>query len=91
MGRRPEVRWRLTPNDLVHLVGLQTKLLTRAAAQLRRGAALVYSTCSIEPEENQQVVQAVLKELRELKLEEDQMGRPGEPSDGGYWARIRKL
>ncbi len=90
MSRRPEVRWRLTPTDLQHLVKLQTKLLLQAADQLRKGGAILYSTCSIEPEENQQVVEGVLRQMRDLRLEEDRISRPGDPSDGGYWARLRK-
>src|SRR5205807_1495471 len=60
LGRRPEVRWRLKPGDGPHLVRLQTKLLLQACERLRPGGAVVYSTCSIEPEENRQVVRNVL-------------------------------
>src|SRR5262249_15031795 len=56
LGRRPEVRWRLRREDFRHLVRLQTKLLIHAAERIRPGGAIVYSTCSIEPEENRQVV-----------------------------------
>src|SRR5205807_8804684 len=55
LGRRPEVRWRLRPDDFRRLVPLQTKLLLQAVERVRPGGAVVYSTCSIEPEENQAV------------------------------------
>ncbi len=90
LGRRPEVRWRLRPDDLNHLVRLQTKLLLLAAERVRPGGAVVYSTCSIEPEENRQVVDAVLQGIRELVLEADEVQSPGQPADGGYWARLRR-
>jgi 16S rRNA (cytosine967-C5)-methyltransferase len=90
LGRRPEVRWRLRPQDLRHLVSLQTKLLLLAAERVRPGGAVVYSTCSIEPEENRAVVDAVLKALPELVLEADEAQLPGWPADGGYWARLRR-
>lgn len=90
MGRRPEVRWRLKPDDFRHLVHLQTKLLLQAGERVRPGGAVVYSTCSIEPEENRQVVQAVLRGMPELVLEAEEEQVPGRPSDGGYWARLRK-
>jgi 16S rRNA (cytosine967-C5)-methyltransferase len=89
LGRRPEVRWRLRPDDLRHLVPLQTKLLLLAAERVRPGGALVYSTCSIEPEENRAVVDAVLQARPELMLEVDELQVPGRPADGGYWARLR--
>jgi 16S rRNA (cytosine967-C5)-methyltransferase len=90
IGRRPEVRWRLKPNEFEHLVRLQTRLLIEALSRVRPGAAVVYSTCSIEPEENEGVVGAVCKGMRGVKLEAEHRAMPGRPSDGGYWARLRK-
>ncbi|MCC6418078.1 MAG: 16S rRNA (cytosine(967)-C(5))-methyltransferase RsmB [Gemmataceae bacterium] len=90
LGRRPEVRWRLRPEEFRHLVALQTKLLLRAAERVRPGGASVYSTCSIEPEENRHVVAAVLRARPELTLEADEAQTPGLPADGGYWARLRR-
>jgi 16S rRNA (cytosine967-C5)-methyltransferase len=90
LGRRPEVRWRLRPEELPYLVRLQTKLLLQAAERVRPGGAIVYSTCSIEPEENQQVVQAVLTARPNWVLEAEQVQVPGQPADGGYWARLRR-
>jgi len=90
LGRRPEVRWRLKPNEFEYLVRLQTKLLILAAERVKPGGAVVYSTCSIEPDENQGVVKAVLRGMRGLKLEAEHESIPGRPSDGGYWARLRK-
>jgi 16S rRNA (cytosine967-C5)-methyltransferase len=89
LGRRPEVRWRLRPGDFRHLVPRQTKLLIQAAERVRPGGAMVYSTCSIEPEENRGVVEAVLRGLRHLELEAEAEQVPGRPADGGYWARLR--
>ena len=90
MGRRPEVRWRLRPIDLDHLVLLQTKLLIQAAERVKPGGAVVYSTCSIEPQENGQVVRAVLTAMPDFALEAEQEQAPGKPADGGYWARLRR-
>jgi 16S rRNA (cytosine967-C5)-methyltransferase len=90
LGRRPEVRWRLKPGDLVHLVRLQTKLLLQAGERVRPGGAIVYSTCSIEPEENGAVVRAALRGLRDFVMEAEEEQVPGRPADGGYWARIRR-
>ena len=90
LGRRPEVRWRLRPDEFRHLVPLQTKLLLQAAERIRPGGAIVYSTCSVEPEENRQVVDNVLRVLPELQREAEGEHVPGQPSDGGYLARLRK-
>jgi 16S rRNA (cytosine967-C5)-methyltransferase len=89
LGRRPEVRWRLRPEDLKHLVPLQRRLLRQAIDRVRPGGAVVYATCSIEPEENRGVVDVVLKEVPQWRLEADEAAVPGRPADGGYWARLR--
>jgi 16S rRNA (cytosine967-C5)-methyltransferase len=90
LGRRPEARWRLGESDLMELVRLQTKLLLWAAERVKPGGKLVYSTCSIEPQENQQVVRNVLKAMRFLALKAEKEQRPGAPADGGYWALLRR-
>ena len=91
LGRRPEVRWRLRPEeDFPHLVGLQTRLLRLACERVKPGGTVVYSTCSIEPEENGAVVRAVLGALPGLALEAEEERTPGRPADGGYWARLRR-
>src|SRR5262249_55498721 len=91
MGRRPELRWRLSPADVSELVTLQKRLLRRAIGRVRLGGVVIYSTCSIEPEENAELVRAVLSETRGLTLEAEEASVPGRPADGGYWARLRKV
>jgi 16S rRNA (cytosine967-C5)-methyltransferase len=90
LGRRPEVRWRLTPDDLRYLVPLQLRLLRLGCQRVRPGGVVVYATCSIEPEENGSVVRAVLREREGLRLEAEEEAVPGRPADGGYWARLRR-
>lgn len=90
LGRRPEVRWRLKPTEFQHLIRLQTRLLFNALDRVKSGGLVVYSTCSIEPDENEGVVKAALRGMRHLKLEAEHHAIPGKPSDGGYWARLRK-
>jgi 16S rRNA (cytosine967-C5)-methyltransferase len=89
LGRRPEARWRLRPEDFDHLVSVQTKLLIQAAERARPGGLIVYSSCSIEPEENQGVVRNVLRALPGLTLRAEELQTPGTPADGGYWACIQ--
>jgi 16S rRNA (cytosine967-C5)-methyltransferase len=60
LGRNPEIRHRLRPEDLTRQAERQRAILTAALRAVRPGGRVVYSTCSMEPEENQQVVAAVL-------------------------------
>lgn len=90
LGRRPEVRWRLQPRELEHLIRLQTRLLLQAIERMKPGGRVVYSTCSIEPDENFGVVHTVRRAIRGLTLESEQLSIPGKPGDGGYWACLRK-
>jgi 16S rRNA (cytosine967-C5)-methyltransferase len=61
LARHPEIRWRLNPEQLAEFHALQTSLLHSALQQLAPGGWLVYSTCSMEPEENEQVVEDALR------------------------------
>jgi 16S rRNA (cytosine967-C5)-methyltransferase len=56
LARHPEIRWRLKPEQLTELHSLQAAILTSALAALAPGGRLVYSTCSLEPEENVDVI-----------------------------------
>ena len=62
LRRHPDGRWRVTPDDLAALAALQDELLDAAAALVRPGGLLVYSTCSLEPEENEVRVERFLSE-----------------------------
>ncbi|MEO6119353.1 MAG: 16S rRNA (cytosine(967)-C(5))-methyltransferase RsmB [Terriglobales bacterium] len=60
LARNPEIKWRLTPEDLRDLQARQVAILTSALDRLDKGGRLIYSTCSLEKEENQDVVEGVL-------------------------------
>ncbi len=60
LGRNPEIKWRLRPEDLEDLHGRQVRLLRNALEVLAPGGRLVYSTCSLEREENEAVLEEVL-------------------------------
>ncbi|HKO05231.1 MAG TPA: 16S rRNA (cytosine(967)-C(5))-methyltransferase RsmB [Candidatus Acidoferrales bacterium] len=67
LARNPEIRWRLRPEDLPALAEKQTALLSHALDQLAPGGRLVYSTCSLEPEENEEVVASALAAHRGVR------------------------
>ena len=60
LARNPEIKWRLQPQDLTRLQETQSAMLQHGLAALADGGRLVYSTCSLEPEENEQAVERVL-------------------------------
>lgn len=65
LSRNPEIRWRLRPEDLSEAYRSQTAMLRNALAASGESARVIYSTCSLEPEENENVVAAVLGEAPE--------------------------
>jgi 16S rRNA (cytosine967-C5)-methyltransferase len=103
-ARHPDARWRVTPEALARVVDLQAELLEAAAAVVPSGGLLVYSTCSLEPEENQQQVDSFLARHPEfrrelggavpaplLSPEGDLMILPQHHGmDGAYGARLRR-
>jgi 16S rRNA (cytosine967-C5)-methyltransferase len=68
LGRNPEIRWRLLSSDIAELAARQSALLRVACAALEPGGRLVYATCSLEPEENEDVVRRVLEEDDSMRL-----------------------
>jgi 16S rRNA (cytosine967-C5)-methyltransferase len=68
LARNPEIKWRLKAEDLRDLQSRQVAILKSALAQLATGGRLVYSTCSLEREENEAVVEAALEGTSEFEI-----------------------
>ena len=68
LRRNPEIRWRLTPVDIVKLTEQQKQILRRAVEMVKPGGRLVYSTCSVEREENEEVIEEVLADDERFQL-----------------------
>lgn len=68
LRRRIEARWRLKPSDFERLHNIQLALLENMAGQLKSNGRLVYSTCSIDPLENEEVVEKFLKKHSNFRL-----------------------
>lgn len=71
LRRHPDARWRLSESDLDGLIATQDRILAGAAGLVRPGGLLVYSTCTLEPEENDQRVQAFLRRHGQFMLEDE--------------------
>ena len=90
MRRRVDLRWRITAEEIQRLRLVQLELLRRAAPFLRRGGTLVYSTCSLEPEENEEPVKQFLIEHPQFNLERTRELLPfRDEVDGAFVARLK--
>ncbi|HJU88404.1 MAG TPA: RsmB/NOP family class I SAM-dependent RNA methyltransferase, partial [Gemmatimonadaceae bacterium] len=87
--RHPDARWRLKVSDIAVLAATQRSMLRASASVVKPGGLLVYSTCTLEPEENDAQVEAFLRESPEWKLEPPPEGTvPAQVLDAG---RLRLL
>jgi 16S rRNA (cytosine967-C5)-methyltransferase len=90
LRRRVDLRWRITPAEISRLRQAQLNLLALAATKLKPGGVLVYSTCSLEPEENDGVVKEFLGAHDNFKLEAERELLPFADSvDGAFVARLK--
>jgi 16S rRNA (cytosine967-C5)-methyltransferase len=89
MRRRIDVRWRLRPEDFSRMSNEQLNIARAVIGLLKPDGTLVYSTCSLEPEENEQVVRRLLAEPPALGLEAEKESLPFRDGfDGAYAAKI---
>jgi 16S rRNA (cytosine967-C5)-methyltransferase len=86
LRRRVEARWRLAVQDLATLATLQRSLLERALPLLKPGGRLVYSTCSLESEENEDVISSFAAAHPDLTRTEGFEVLPNRDADGGFAA-----
>lgn len=92
LARRVEARWRIEgPQEIANLAALQGRLLRVAADKLRRGGRVVYSTCSLDKDENEGVVAAFLTESPDYRLASQTTHLPvAGRRDGGYIAVLTR-
>jgi len=91
LRRRVDARWRIGYDDILRLAGRGADLLAAAGGRVRPGGRIVYSTCSLEPEENGEVVRRFLQARTDYALEAEESGIPREDGGDGYYAaRLRR-
>jgi len=89
MRRRVDVRWRLQPADFPRMQQRQFEIICALVPLLKPNGTLIYSTCSLEPEENEQVVRQTLASASVLRLEEQKHSLPfREGLDGAFAAKF---
>ncbi len=91
LARHPDARWRLVPEAPQSLAGVQRKILAGARGIVAPGGSLVYSTCTLEPEENEAQVTAFLEAAPDFSLRHMAMVWPGEQhGDGAFVAWLER-
>ena len=90
LRRRVDLRWRIQAAEILRLQRTQLDLLNQAAMKLKPGGVLVYSTCSLEPEENSQTVKQFLAAHQNFTLETERQLLPfADGVDGAYVAKLQ--
>ena len=92
LRRRVELRWRISPDEIARLARLQAALLDEAAARVRIGGFLVYSTCSIDPDENESVANGFVSKNPGFRLDSMKSLHPARDGvDGAFCARLKRV
>lgn len=91
LRRRVDARWRMLPRDLLDLPETQRKILVNSLPCVKAGGRIVYSTCSIEPEENTLLIKKFLLDHPEWKLVAEKQVLPHvDQTDGAYCAMLQR-
>ena len=88
LRRNPEIRWRLTPVDVASLAKQQRQILSQAVRMVKPGGRLIYSTCSVEVEENEDVIAQVIDDRFEI-LKTMRTWPQHDGADGFFIAALR--
>jgi len=92
MRRRVDLRWRIQPGEIRRLATAQLDLLGKAASLVKPGGCLVYSTCSLEPEENGELIRTFIAKFGNFELEDEQEVSPfRDQVDGAYAASLKRI
>ena len=90
--RKPDIKWNRKLEDVKEITEIQQKILTSCSKYLKPGGVLIYSTCSILKEENEDIINNFLKENREFEIKENNLITilPDEEKDGFFICKLQK-
>jgi 16S rRNA (cytosine967-C5)-methyltransferase len=88
LGRNPEIKWRVQSENIQRFAEKQLRMLAAAVKWLKPGGRFVYATCSLEHEENEDVVRAALHCQPELRCEQEAWRVPGRDEGDGFYAAV---
>lgn len=88
LAGNPEIKWRIRPGDFGRFHVKQAAILTNALRMLAEGGKLVYATCSLEHEENEDVVKEVLAHFPQFRCEKETYRLPGREEGDGFYAAV---
>lgn len=89
--RKPDIKWQRKKEDIEEICSIQKNILKNCSNYLKKGGELVYSTCSILKEENEEVINGFLAENKEFKLELEKNILPTELQDGFYICKLKRI
>jgi len=85
LGRNPEIKWRVKETDFLRFQEKQVRLVSAALERLKPGGRLVYATCSLEREENEDVVERILRENTSVERRDELRRLPGRDAGDGFY------
>lgn len=88
--RKPDIKWQRKEEDIEEISKIQLNLLMTCSHYLKKNGQILYSTCSILKEENEDIVEKFLKEKQFKKIDEESI-KPSKTSDGFYICKLLKL
>ena len=88
LSKKPDIKWKRDQADIARLIPLQREILNHAATLVKPGGVLVYSTCTIEPKENQENIEWFLEQHPEFYLDDAHKYLPSEVCSDGYMKTI---
>ena len=88
--RKPEIKYKEKDDDMELLPKKQLAILSASSSYVKPGGTLLYSTCTINPEENEKVVEAFLKKNRDFKKEERLLLLPNVNDTDGFFICVMK-
>ncbi len=90
LARNPEIKWRVTEQDFHRFQEKQIQIVSQAGKLLASGGLILYATCSLEREENEEVVREVLASQPEWELKEEMWRLPGRDLGDGFYAAVMR-